>query len=100
MGHTIVTCDESTLYMFGGYSLGIGVLNDLWAFDIASSEWSEVRPSTSDRPSPRYFHAAVCVPRVHAIYVFGGLLEDTGTATDELWKFNLDHLKWTQLAVC
>ena len=132
MGHTIVTCDETTLYMFGGYSLGMGALNDLWMFDTVTNEWSEVHSATNDKPSSRYvmmpnctifivlprhkswcffvqvycfsvcfryFHSAVCVPAVHAIYVFGGLLSDTGTATDELWKFNIDSNRWSQLQV-
>jgi hypothetical protein len=48
----------------------------------------------------------VCVPTVHAIYLYGGLVapdpdEDTETeyTSNEIWKFSLDSKRWTQVQV-
>ena len=45
----------------------------------------------------RYQHAAVCVPTLHAMYVFGGL--GTSGAVAEMWKYNLDSSRWSKLQV-
>ena len=50
----------------------------------------------------RYFHAAVCVPSLKAMFVFGGLVTDSEqrvNATNEMWKFCLDTERWTRLEV-
>ena len=48
-------------------------------------------------PVGRYQHAAVCVPTLHAMYVFGGL--GTSGAVAEMWKYNLDSSRWSKLQV-
>ena len=54
MGHSLVTCDDSTFFMFGGYSLGHAALNDLWKFDVETETWTQLLPATNDEPGPRY----------------------------------------------
>ena len=54
MGHSLVTCDGSTFFMFGGYSLGHAALNDLWKFDVETETWTQLLPATNDEPGPRY----------------------------------------------
>ena len=46
----------------------------------------------------RYQHAAVCVHILHAMYVFGGLVEGAG-AVHDMWKYNLDSRRWSKLEV-
>ena len=48
----------------------------------------------------------VFVPTLHAIYLYGGLAveeeEDsrqTEYASNQLWKFNLDSKRWTEVQV-
>ena len=45
----------------------------------------------------RYQHAAVCVPTLHAMYVFGGL--GASGAIAEMWKYNVDSGRWSKLQV-
>lgn len=98
MGHTLVSCGGRALYMFGGYSLSHGILNDIWEYNLDTQRWTQLIPQTEEQPAPRYFHAAVCVPTTRAMYVFGGLIERTG-AVKEMWKFSIDHKRWHQLLV-
>lgn len=60
MGHSMVTCDDgntvNAFYMFGGYSLSRGILNDLWKFEVDNQEWVLLQPSSDDEPSPRLVH--------------------------------------------
>ena len=46
----------------------------------------------------RYYHAAVCIPTLHAILVFGGLSAQSG-ALREMWSYNLDSSRWRKLEV-
>ena len=54
--------------------------------------------STSISLLNRYHHAAVCVPTVRGMFVFGGI-NGRGIALKELWKFSLDSNRWSRLNV-
>ena len=54
MGHSLVTCNGTVFYMFGGYSLSRGALNDVWKFDITTESWTQLLPASDDEPGPRY----------------------------------------------
>jgi hypothetical protein len=92
-GHTMVLCGEQ-VYVFGGYSLSHGDLNDLFVYEFG--EWALLYPTTADRPEPRYHHAAVCLPHLRALYIYGGITNRLG-ADNDVWKYNLDANRWTQL---
>ena len=53
MGHSVVTCDNKHLLMFGGYSYKHGTSNDLWSYDKQTGEWKELKPASNSVPSPR-----------------------------------------------
>lgn len=49
----------------------------------------------------RYHHAAVCVPILKTIFVYGGIVQigrnpDKYQATNEFWKFAIESRKWTK----
>ena len=46
----------------------------------------------------RYFHAAVCVSAVHAMFVYGGISDMEGTM-HEMWRYNIDSSRWSKLEV-
>ncbi|XP_023931409.1 multiple epidermal growth factor-like domains protein 8 isoform X3 [Lingula anatina] len=100
MGHSLVHCEDDHLLAFGGYSLVSGAKNDMWAFNLTSEEWTLVSYSNTP-PQPRWFHSAVCIPTLRAVYVLGGLIHSAGVtvASNELWKFTLDTGRWTQIAL-
>ena len=65
IGHSLVSCDDNTIYMFGGYTAERGLLNDLWKYDPDKDEWTFLKPATSDEPSPRlalFLHNYLIVP--------------------------------------
>eukprot|EP01012_Entosiphon_sulcatum_P047410 TRINITY_DN64350_c0_g1_i1.p1 TRINITY_DN64350_c0_g1~~TRINITY_DN64350_c0_g1_i1.p1 ORF type:complete len:358 (+),score=34.21 TRINITY_DN64350_c0_g1_i1:28-1074(+) len=70
---TSMVAHQGRLYIFGGWIGGRtadGKLNDLWAFDIASSTWTEVKTAGSP-PERRSSHSAAVSQGV--MYVYGGI---------------------------
>ncbi|KAJ8978062.1 hypothetical protein NQ317_015869 [Molorchus minor] len=60
-GHSLVSDRRGSLWMFGGYSLSHGPLNDIRLFDTRNITWMQVTvESTPDAKMPmgRYFHGA------------------------------------------
>lgn len=53
MGHTLVSCGKEELYMFGGYSLYGGMLNDMWSYNTKTHKWKELIPNSVHVPDPR-----------------------------------------------
>lgn len=53
-GHTLVNCGgNDILYLFGGFSLKHGPMNDLWMYNISHQRWSKITAVTDDQPSGR-----------------------------------------------
>ncbi|XP_058126471.1 multiple epidermal growth factor-like domains protein 8 isoform X2 [Anopheles coustani] len=95
-GHSLVADRRGSLWMFGGYSLSHGPLNDIRQFDTRNNTWMQVTVDSSpeDRmPQGRYYHAAdIVIPR-QSIYIYGGLARN-GTL-DDLWQFGLQTQRWS-----
>lgn len=103
-GHTLVADRRGSLWMFGGYSLSHGALNDLRLFDTRNLTWMQVTvESTPDAKMPygRYFHAAEIVPTQQSIYVYGGLTGRRPTSINntlnDFWQFNIHNQRWTEV---
>ncbi|XP_053675074.1 multiple epidermal growth factor-like domains protein 8 [Anopheles nili] len=95
-GHSLVADRRGSLWMFGGYSLSHGPLNDIRQFDTKNNTWMQVTVDSSpeDRmPQGRYYHAAEIISSRQAIYVYGGLSRN-GTL-DDLWQFALQTQRWS-----
>ncbi|XP_066597515.1 multiple epidermal growth factor-like domains protein 8 isoform X2 [Prorops nasuta] len=106
-GHSLVADRRGSLWMFGGYSLSHGPLNDIRLFDTKNNTWMPVTvESTSEASMPqgRYFHAAEIVHSRQQIYVHGGLsMKDEGiqglsnNTLSDFWKFSLQNQRWSQI---
>ncbi|XP_058808805.1 multiple epidermal growth factor-like domains protein 8 isoform X2 [Phymastichus coffea] len=106
-GHSLVADRRGSLWMFGGYSLSHGPLNDIRLFDTKNSTWMPVTvESTSEASMPqgRYFHAAEIVHSRQQIYVYGGLsMKEEGVqglsnnTLSDFWKFSLQNQHWMQI---
>lgn len=102
-GHSLVA-DRRGLWMFGGYSLSHGPLNDIRFFDTKNNTWMQVTleatPETK-MPDGRYFHAAEIYHAKQNIYVFGGLSlqEKSGQnkTLGDFWQFNLKDQRWSRI---
>lgn len=67
------------------------ILNDVWAYDIANAEWSEVTISGTTKPEPRGRFAAVAVGGAEneGVVVHGGLDAENRTLGD-WWLLEFD----------
>ncbi|EFJ44314.1 kelch repeat protein [Volvox carteri f. nagariensis] len=86
----------NTLYIFGGRSgldMGEGASNDLYAFDLETSTWSQLQPK-GDLPPKRSYHTMTAVGT--KLYVFGGCGEE-GRLND-LHEYDVTTETWRPLA--
>ncbi|XP_055897034.1 multiple epidermal growth factor-like domains protein 8 [Biomphalaria glabrata] len=98
-GHTLTTCGQDLIFLYGGYSGSEGILNDIWVFNVSVKTWTMILPPLQTKPQGSYYHAAACIPLLKMMYVFGGLMkQDDGEVgpTNQLWKFNIESHAWTE----
>jgi len=90
---TVVHEGHGMMYVFGGYD-GARSLNDLFRFDLATSEWAQVRVSGTP-PSQRGGHTAV----VHGdtMYTFGG--KSGRSPFNDLCGFSFERGTWERVQV-
>jgi N-acetylneuraminic acid mutarotase len=101
-GHSLASDRRGSLWMFGGYSLSHGPLNDIRLFDTRNSTWMQVTvdSTTPDAKMPqgRYFHGADIVHSKQAIYVYGGLTKPAKSSNnrtlDDFWQFDIQNQRW------
>ncbi|XP_065078697.1 multiple epidermal growth factor-like domains protein 8 [Ochlerotatus camptorhynchus] len=101
-GHSLVADRRGSLWMFGGYSLSHGPLNDIRQFDTKNNTWMQVTVDSSpeDRmPLGRYFHAAEIIFSKQAIYIYGGLSRNQSSyiVLDDFWQFGLQTQRWSMV---
>lgn len=102
-GHSLASDRRGSLWMFGGYSLSHGPLNDIRLFDTRNSTWMQVTvDSTPDAKMPqgRYFHGADIIHSRQAIYIYGGLTRGKSSVNrtlDDFWQFDLQNQRWGEI---
>ncbi|XP_055593040.1 multiple epidermal growth factor-like domains protein 8 [Uranotaenia lowii] len=101
-GHTLVADRRGSLWMFGGYSLSHGPLNDIRQFDTRNNTWMQVTVDSGpeDRmPLGRYFHAAEIIMSKQAIFIYGGLSRNQSShiVLDDFWQFGLQTQRWSMV---
>jgi hypothetical protein len=89
--HGTFLFDESTntafLMMGSGYAPQGTALGDFWAFDVASSKWTQITP-TGDVPPPTASGRAVTIPQTTTAYMFGGYNTDGTTVNNDLYRID------------
>lgn len=81
--------------LFGGSSQA-GRHNDLWSFDVSSSNWTELVVA-GDKPAPQQDGITATFPDKGVFFVHGG---GYSTAeSDELWHFSLETNIWSQVVI-
>ncbi|XP_055855625.1 multiple epidermal growth factor-like domains protein 8 [Episyrphus balteatus] len=105
-GHSLSADKRGSLWMFGGYSLSNGPLNDIRQFDTKNNTWVQVAvESTPDAKMPlgRYFHAAEIYLAKQSIYIYGGLSRTEknksarGQVLDDFWQFSIQNQRWDEI---
>ena len=79
-------------YLFGGRTAD-GPANDLWAFNLTTDEWHELRPS-GPAPEPRFGHTATAVPGV-GLVVWSG--QGSSQFFDDIWTYDPGVDAWHEL---
>lgn len=100
-GHSLVADRRGALWMFGGYSLSHGPLNDIRQFDTKNNTWTQVTVESTPEarmPDGRYFHAADILHSRQVIFVYGGLSAD-GRILGDFWQFTLTNQRWEEVTV-
>ncbi len=111
------TDNANNLWLFGGYgyssSSTVGILNDLWKYNISTNQWTWVKGDTitnaaglygtkgtsSPNKKPGARHLSVGWADTQGnLWLFGGFgYDETGASGDlsDLWKFDIATNKWT-----
>lgn len=97
-GHTVNADRRGYLWIFAGYSLSNGALNDIRQFDTKNHTWMQttVDGSDSKMPTGRFFHAAEI--NKQTIFVYGGISNDFKILGD-FWMFNTLEQRWSEIEV-
>jgi len=94
--HTAIYDEENNLMVvFGGAAAG-GLLNDTWALNLGTLQWTQMAPQGTPPPARRG-HTAVMNSAQDKMVVFGGL--GSGGFLNDLWKLELTPgaVEWVQL---
>ncbi|GKT42458.1 tip elongation aberrant protein Tea4 [Colletotrichum spaethianum] len=86
--HSVVTFNDK-MYLFGGTN-GYQWFNDVWSYDPATNEWTQL-DCIGYIPVPREGHAAAIVDDV--MYIFGGRTEE-GVDLGDLAAFRITSRRW------
>jgi len=98
----IVSDDEKFLYTFGGLAkfaaTGLESHSDLWRYDIAKNEWTELKQAEGVKgPDARFFNGMVNMGGGKAL-VFGGFRGNGSGQHTDMWELNLSTGAFKELA--
>jgi N-acetylneuraminic acid mutarotase len=96
LGHSVVWDPAARRALLFGGSGGDGKgLADLWAYDLATNTWAELKPEGAAPPA-RAVHSAVWDATGGQMLIFGGA-PNTSSAFDDLWSYTPATNRWTEL---
>lgn len=94
------------VYVFGGHSRGKHeYLNDFWSFSLDEQMWEEIGTPADVRPNPRLHGTLHVSDDQKIIYLVGGCTRSDGggkttfSDTNDLWKFDIESRKWTNIPI-
>ncbi len=101
-GQMVYDATRNRLWLYGGSTDTTGAYNpldELWSYDITSSEWKRHRSANS--PGGRLLFSMTADSQRDGLVVFGGIDESSFTAGayySDLWFFDLAAGDWSKLA--
>ncbi|ODM98691.1 Multiple epidermal growth factor-like domains protein 8 [Orchesella cincta] len=97
-GHSL-HLESKNMWIFGGYSLSHGPLNDIRHYDRDSGMWVPLTITVTQGeeavPPARYFHGGTLTPP-SSIMIHGGISSNI-TFLSDTWKFDTRSSRWTKL---
>jgi serine/threonine protein kinase len=103
--HSMVwNTQDDQLLIFGGSDAQGNLLNDLWSYNPANNQWSNLTPASASpndcsgsSPSPRENAAMVWDSQDHEVLLYGGRGNDN-TYLGDLWAYSPAKNTWSALA--
>jgi uncharacterized protein (TIGR03437 family) len=92
--HAVYVPQSDQMLLYGGCSSGFGPCpqGDLWSFDLAKNQWTEITTSVS--PAPRQRYGMVFDDNRRKLVLFGGL---GGPPLNDTWEYDPALAAWTQI---
>jgi N-acetylneuraminic acid mutarotase len=97
-GHLMVNHNDETIYVHGGMNDN-ELYDDLWSLNLKKMEWTQIinnQENNVEFPCARAAHGGISIN--NSLYIFGGI-DGSGISRDDLWKFDLDTNKWSQIEI-
>ncbi|MCO4807261.1 MAG: T9SS type A sorting domain-containing protein [Flavobacteriales bacterium] len=110
LDHVMWTGGDGNVWAFGGSGYGtsgLGLLNDLWKFDVDTEEWTWMKgsnnpggtavygtqgqPDSLNTPGATY-RTTAWTDSAGSLWMFGG---SNGSAHNEMWKYDIQSNMWT-----
>jgi len=98
MFHAMAYDSESDRTILFGGDTGIGPspwVDDTWAYDFNTNEWTNMTPGQAARPSPRSGHLMAYDAQADRILLFGGSLGIW--AYNDTWAYDFNTNAWTNV---
>lgn len=74
---SVVDADSTRLIMFGGFG-NMSYNGDFYSYSLIDHKWKKDSLPAGDKIHPRYFASLGCDPEENALYVFGGMGNESG----------------------
>jgi gliding motility-associated-like protein len=109
---------NGNLWLFGGIGFdgagNLGLLNDLWMYNIATNEWTWMNgpqlanqpanygtlgvPSPTNIPEPVQESAVSWIDAAGNLWTFGGIDGSTPFDSDAMWRYSIATNEWTWMS--
>ena len=94
-GHTFTPLSDDRIALYGGQSLTLGTLNDLYIYSLKTRKWTKPINCTG---LPRCWHSSTYIPSRQLLISFGGesMNPKSGKAvtTDQIMVLDTDIMLW------
>jgi N-acetylneuraminic acid mutarotase len=98
-GHSLVYDPSGKrLLLFGGSEQDGTEMSDLWAYDPAANQWTQLAPSGSAPPA-RAWHSVALASSTGQMVIFGGAYGEEGSETylNDIWSYDVAKNAWAKL---
>ena len=91
--HAVYVPRSDQMLLYGGCSSGFGPCpqGDLWSFDLATNQWTQIVTTVS--PAPRQRYGMVFDDHSNKMILFGGL---GGPPFNDTWEYDPASVAWSQ----
>jgi uncharacterized protein (TIGR03437 family) len=92
--HAVYVPQSDQMLLYGGCSSGFGPCpqGDLWSFDLARNQWTQI--ATAVNPAPRQRYGMVFDNTRKKLVLFGGL---GGPSLNDTWEYDPASAAWSQI---